>query len=87
MELCLFIRLGEESTYSSQNFNVLTTTVTNYEDLNIQWLFLYIITRHRVDVYNELKMNTVLVTLSYVYQPMDLSYKIITDYHKSYNLD
>lgn len=41
MELCLFIRLGEESTYSSQNFNVLTTTVTNYEDLNIQWLFLY----------------------------------------------
>lgn len=32
-------------------------------------------------------MNTVLVTLSYVYQPIELSYKIITDYHKSYNLD
>lgn len=41
MELCLFIRLWEESTYSSQNFDVLTTTFTNYEDLNIQWLFLY----------------------------------------------
>lgn len=41
MELCLFIRLGEGSTYSFQNFDALTTTVTNYEDLNIQWLFLY----------------------------------------------
>lgn len=63
MELCLLIRLGEESTYSSQNFDVLTTTVTNYKDLNIQWLFLYMYHSAQSNVYNELKMNTVLVTL------------------------
>lgn len=82
MELCLFIRLGEGSTYSSQNFDVLTTTVTNYEDLNIQWLFLYMYhsAQSRCLQWTE-KMNTVLVTLSYVYQSIYLSYKIITHYH------